>query len=504
MNTVKIGWGRRDISTLEQVSLPGQMYMRISSGVHDPIFATALCVDGGEGMDAVVFLGVDMGAIRPGIQKEVREKVAEMNPAIPVDAVIMNATHTHACPAEMETPETTPDGAYVYPGKKYREFYVQQCAEAVCDAWNNRREGGMSYGYGYAVVAHSRRTIYLEDQGVANPKAVAPNGYGVMYGNTKKDSFSHYEAGADHFLNVMFTFDAAKKLTGMVVNVPCPSQVSEHFTKISADYWHDVRELVKKEYGEDVYVLPQCAPAGDLSPRTLHYKEAQARRMDLKYGLGYDPATAGFSNYNKCIAERYDIAERIAEGIRDVYSWAKKDIQTQFPVRHRKLNVEVNRRMVTEEEKIWCENNIEAMKSMIPDDKNGTPEEIRKAVSQFNSVRNRNLAAIRRFETQDQNPMFPLEIHVTQMGEIAFATNRFELYQDFMHRVQARSPFIQTFCVQLSGDEGGSYLPTERGMANKGYSASLFCNLVGAQGGQQWVEYTLEALTELKSLDEEA
>jgi len=96
MNRLKIGWGRRDISTTEQVSLPGQMYMRISSGVHDPIYVTALCVDGGEGMDAVVFLGVDMGAIRPGIQTEVRAKVKELNPEIPTEAVIMNATHTHA------------------------------------------------------------------------------------------------------------------------------------------------------------------------------------------------------------------------------------------------------------------------------------------------------------------------------------------------------------------------------------------------------------------------
>ncbi len=499
MNRLKIGWGRRDISTTEQVSLPGQMYMRISSGIHDPIFATALCLDGGE--DVVVFLSVDMGVIRPGIQTEVRAKIKELNPDIPTDAVIMNATHTHACPSEMQTPETTPDGAYVYPGLKHREFYVRQCAEAVCEAWNRRADAGMAYGYGYAVVAHSRRTIYLEDQGVANPKAVAPNGFGVMYGNTKKDSFSHYESGADHFLNLMFTFDANDKLTGIVVNVPCPSQVSEHFTKISADYWHDVRELVKKEYGEDVYVLPQCAPAGDLSPRVLHYKEAQARRMELKYGLGYDPATAGFSNYNKCIAERYDIAERIMDGIRDVYGWAKKEILTQIPVRHRKLNVKLNRRMVTEEEKSWCENNIEALKNMIPDETTGTPEEIRKAVSNFNSVRNRNLRGIERFKIQNENPYLDTEIHVTQVGDIAFATNRFELYQDFMHRVQARSPFIQTFCVQLSGDEGGSYLPTQRGMNNKGYGSSIFDNAVGAEGGQQWVEYTLEALTELKNED---
>ena len=132
----------------------------------------------------------------------------------------------------------------------------------------------MAYGYGYAVVAHSRRVIYSTDQGAKNPFTAAPNGFGVMYGSTKKPDFESYEAGADHFLNAMFTYDANDKLTGMIVNIPCPSQLSEHFTKLSADYWCEVRQAVAKEFGEDVFVLPQCAAAGDLSPRTLHYKEA--------------------------------------------------------------------------------------------------------------------------------------------------------------------------------------------------------------------------------------
>lgn len=505
MEQVKIGWGRREISMNEPVCIPGQMYIRVSEGIHDPLYVTALCVDGGKDQDVVIFLSCDVVTQWGGILKPMCRKLKELRPDIPDYAIVWNYTHTHSSIDLGNPPDKTPDGMPIYSGEKTREFFTKQAIEAICEAWDNRKAGGIGYGYGYAVVAHSRRVVYFDElleRKKDKRDFMTPSGTGCMYGNTNYDLFSHYEAGADHFLNLMFTFDGNDKLTGIVVNVPCPSQVSEHFTKITADYWHDVRELVKKEYGEDVYVLPQCAPAGDLSPRILHYKEAQARRMELKYGLGYDPATAGFSNYNKVMAERYDIAERICDGIRDVYCWAKKDIQTQIPVRHRKLNVKLNRRMITEEEKNWCKKNIEAMKNYIPDENSSTPEEVRKAVSQFNSVRNRNMRAIERFETQNENPYLDNEIHVTQVGDIAFATNRFELYQDFMHRVQARSPFIQTFCVQLSGDEGGSYLPTQRGMDNKGYGCSMFDNIVGAEGGQQWVEFTLEALNELKGLDE--
>ena len=45
MNRVKIGWGKRELSIDAPVSIPGQMYMRVSEGIHDPLLTTALCVD---------------------------------------------------------------------------------------------------------------------------------------------------------------------------------------------------------------------------------------------------------------------------------------------------------------------------------------------------------------------------------------------------------------------------------------------------------------------------
>ena len=93
----------------------------------------------------------------------------------------------------------------------------------------------------------------------------------------------------------------------------------------------------------------------------------------------------------------------------------------------------------------------------------------------------------------------PTIVHAVQIGDIAFCTNRFEMFMDYMHRIQGRSPFLQTFVVQLCGDEGADYLATERAVKNRGYSASLFENPVSYIGGNQLVEATLEMLTELKT-----
>jgi hypothetical protein len=501
MCAIKIGWSKRDISTMEPVNINGQMYLRISEGIHDPIMTTALVLDGGEGQDAAIFVSCDLTSISVELIAEVKEKVAARNAQIPVKNIAINATHTHSSSATWKIADKSPDGRDVYSGDKYRDFATNQIADAVCEAWETRKEGGIAYGYSYAVVAHSRRTIYSEDQGAANPLSPAPNGFGVMYGSTKKASFSHYEAGADHFLNAMFTVDETGKMTGVIVNVPCPSQICEHFTKLSADYWHDVRMAVEAEFGEGVFVLPQCAAAGDLSPRVLHYLGAQARRMELKYDLAY-PATS-FVCYNKCIAERKDIAERILEGLKDIWSWAKKDIQTNPVVRHSAEDVDIPYRKITEEEKQWCLDNIKALEERLPDPNTCTPEEYRKARTNYESIRNRNLRAVERCDFVKEHPTLDYTIHITQVGEIAFATNPWELYQDYMHRIQARSPFIQTFTIQMAGTEESCYLASERGIANKGYSASLFCNQIGAEGGQQIVEETLAILNEMKAKDEQ-
>ena len=509
MSTLKIGWAKREISTTDPVSIPGQMYIRVSEGIHDPLYVTALCVDGGEGQDKVIFLSCDIVTPWPGILQPIRDKLKERRPEIPEEGFILNVTHTHSSICLSKTPEKTPDGVEIFPGEKSRDIFCELAAQAIIEAWDKRSEGGMGYGYGYAVVGHSRRAVYFEKEKLAKNAAgerqfMTPPGYAVMYGKTNDPLFSHYEAGADHFMNLMFTFDASDKLTGIVVNVPCPSQLCEHFTQLSADYWGFVRKLVAEEFGPDVFVLPQCAAAGDVSPRVLHYHKAQARRMELKYGMGYktvkpEPA----DKYNKSISECKDIAERIMEGIRDVYSWAKKDIQTEVTVRHKVTQMALERRKISEEEKAWCEENLELLKAMEPKAEDMTPEEYRVALSNYNSKVRRNRAGIERCEDVKENPTLNMQSHTVQIGDIAFATIRFETYIDFMHRLQARSPFIQTFVIQLAGTEGGNYLSTHRGSAAKGYSASMFCNMVSADGGHQWVENQLEILNEMKARDEQ-
>jgi len=112
----------------------------------------------------------------------------------------------------------------------------------------------------------------------------------------------------------------------------------------------------------------------------------------------------------------------------------------------------------------------------------------------------RHQRTIERYEDQKKNPKVPMELHVVKLGDIAFASNRFELYMDYMHRIQARSPFEQTFIVQLAGTpgaKGGTYLPTSRSVANRGYGSVLPSCDVSPEGGQELVDETVKILKEI-------
>lgn len=500
-NELKVGWGFRDVSTTEPTCIRGQFYIRISQGVMDPVTVTALAIESNG--EQAVMLSCDATSLPGRIIPKIRANIRQLVPEVDAAKVIMNATHTHCagdvygcsmCDPDVDFP-VDPSIKYQKPGE-FEDFFAQKCAEAVADAWNGRAAGCLAWGYGFAATGYSRKVWYFDDISKRptpipdGGAGVAVNRFAAMYGNTNDDQFSHYEAGADHFVNMMFTFDAQQKLTGAIINLSCPSQCSESIYKLTADFWNEVRIILKAKYG-DINILPQCAPAGDLAPFILHYKAAKERRMTLKYGaVAQDEAE---------LRNRRDIAERICEAFDDTFSWAKKDIRHSVRLRNSVEKIELERRQFTQEE---YDNEIQVQQELenIPFRTDGTPEECFKDNSILASRRGRCKKFLERCELVREGKPYISDLHVIAIDDIAFVTSPFELYMDFMHRIQARSPFIQTFNIQLADNENDSesgYLATERGVEGGGYSSSRYCNVVSPAGGQQLVEATLKRLNSM-------
>ena len=501
-----IGWASRDVTPYgRKVDLAGQFHMRITDVVNDPVTVTALAISSGDAAEgAVVFVSCDTAVIPAYLIEECETKIKERSGSFPLDKLILNATHTHAAPATRHglhdydaQPEETRDNLMQPP--EYRDFMSDKIAEAVLESWSQRKQAKVAWGFARAVVGHNRRISYLEDfeQQEFPGQKIEKNAR--MYGNTAERTFSHAEGYEDHSVQFLFTFDMANKLTGAVVNVPCPSQVTESWRKASADYWHDTREAIREAYGQDLFIMPQCSAAGDQSPHLLLHKRAEARMFALKEDT--DPEKLDFN-----LAQRREIARRIKAAFDDALLWASKDMRDKAELKHVSKTIRLTRRMVTEGE---CRKNQQWAQQLRTSDSPSAERLMRRCQD-----------VVKKHEEQKATPSFPVEIHIVRLGDIAFATNPFELFLDYGVRVQARGPAIQTFVIQLAGSRpgaeyagadpgrfprrGGTYLPTARAQASGGYGACVYCNQVGHEGGQQWVEETLKEINALFPQDKEA
>lgn len=105
-------------------------------------------------------------------------------------------------------------------------------------------------------------------------------------------------------------------------------------------------------------------------------------------------------------------------------------------------------------------------------------------------------AVLDRYESQKSSPFYEMELHVLRLGDVAIATNPFELYTDYGIQMKARSKAQQTFVTQLAC-ASGMYLPTAEAVRGGGYSAEVNSNLVGPEGGQVLVDRTVERINAL-------
>ncbi|MFO7948532.1 MAG: hypothetical protein R6V19_17145 [Armatimonadota bacterium] len=474
---LNIGWATRDLTPDQPVVLAGQFRMRISEGVDGPVTVTAMALStDGSGGEAIIFVSCDLGGFRHKWYDEnnflplCREAVRTRAPEIDVSRIVLNATHTHTAPNALINrygPEPLPEG--VLSAEEYMEMLQNGIAEAVIEACNSSKPGGVSWGLGTAVVGHNRRATYFEEDSNDRPGAVV-SGFTRMYGDTNDPTFSHIEGYEDHYVDLLYTWDTESNLTGVVVNLASPSQETENAMYISADFWHEIRQEIRRRHGNHIQILAQCSCAGDQSPHRLWYKRAEERMLKLR-GL----------------TMREEIGRRVANAVDDVLPVAKKSIQTELPFEHMVREIKLPRRMVTDEEAAGVRDDLDELEAQAREGKNNY------------RIAQRARRVLERYEQQEQSPEIPMELHVVRLGDVAFATNRFELFLDYGIRIKARSPAVQTFLVQLAADYNwtGTYLPSERAVANRGYGGGVYDNEVGPEGGRVIVEETIKALNDL-------
>lgn len=491
MNKIKIGWSQ--VSILpdgRKVDLVGQFYERISDKVETPIYVTAMALECGD--DQAIFVACDLVSTSRSLLNDVRAYLPD-DCGFDKSKLMISAIHTHTAPGYSRrsdgfgafdilkklkpehinyVPLVHDDDPNILRGDEARQFLIERIAKAATQAWANRNEGALAFAFGRAAVGLCRRVCY--DDGSAK-----------MWGDTNSANFTELEAGNDSGIEMMFTYTPDKKLTGVVANVACPAQVLEHQNFISSDYMGKVRERIKTKYGEDVSFLGLVSPAGDMCPRDL------VRWVDAEIELN-DP-----NIYREKIIERradpsmFDVkgCEKAARRIADEIFYELDDVKeyvTETTLEHKALTVDIPIRRVTIEE---YDHAMSVIKNFFE-----------KCTTDIDFADNAHLlihsGTIERFETQKTVDMYDIEMHVLRLGDVAFATNPYELFLNYANQIRARSLAKQTFLVQLSCGSYG-YLPTEKAEKGSHYSAFVGSGTTDHKGGDILVRKTLKEINEM-------
>jgi hypothetical protein len=452
---IRVGWASREFTPDRPAMVQGQMHVRVARTARDPLTLTALALDGGHGGGPnarVIWVSCDLCNIPLELHEAVRERLERALPQVPSEGIILSATHTHDGPVLEEGPYPHPGGD-VMGIAECREMVADRAAEAAVEAWNARAEAGFARAFGHAVVGHNRRAAYAD-------------GTSQMYGRTDRPDFVHIEGYEDHSLDVLAFYGAGGALSGLVVDVPCPSQVEEQLSEWSADYWHDARLELRRRFGERLFVLALCGAAGDQSPHFLLYGR-QEEEMRRRRGL----------------TERQEIAWRIGEGVERALE-CTRPMEAEVTLAHAARQVELPGRTVTAQEAEWARVQRERALSGGMDADLWWPRRLQEVLDCH--------------EQRKPMPSMPTELHALRVADAVVVSNPFELYLDYGLRIKARSPAAQTLVAQLAGERFlGAYLPTERAARGGHYGAHPVSAPVGPKGGQMLVEETLSMIGDL-------
>jgi neutral ceramidase len=447
---LEVGLAVREITPPVGYRLAGYYYERLSTGVHDPLYAKAIVFKQGSTRFALV--ECDLCQTATEVVEPARRAI-ERTTGIPADHVCIASTHTHTGPdyfgplAEHlhrlaveanggRDPAVTVD---------YPKFLAGRIVEAVTEACSHLRatqiEAGSAEQPG---VAFNRRYV-LNDGTVAtnpgkqNPKVVRPAG--PVDPRAAFLAFRPQAAGD------------TRSVAAVLTNFPLHPDTAGG-TEFSADFPYFVQATLRARTGQPglVSVFAQ-GTSGNVNHVNVNAADPQ-----------------------KGLAE----SERIGAALADRVADAMKSASAIGPPR---LAVATTR--------------VELPLQQY------APEEIANARALFAKIQERKLPflvgvkAVKVVKIADRYPTGRIVAQVQAVrlsGDAAIVMLPSELFVEFGLEIQRRSPFAHTFVIELANDSFG-YVPTRQAFEQGAYEPTNATVAPGA--GERLTEAAIALLQQL-------
>lgn len=251
--SLKAGVARRSITNRKPLFLVGYPHVnRISQGVHDPLWASALCLDNGD--RALVFVAVDILFIHHETAAECRHRIAEQT-GIPPDHILISATHTHSGPVTSTMLSWRDDPIVHPPDPEYMSYFKDGIVEAAVTAARNTQPADIAMTTATSEGVGCNR---LDPQGPRDPEV------NLIMVRRRTDR----QPLALHLVYAMH-----------------PTVLHEDSLLVSSDFPHYTRRIIEHRW-PGITVLYHNGPSGNLSPR-YHVREqtfAEAERLGTRLG----------------------------------------------------------------------------------------------------------------------------------------------------------------------------------------------------------------------------
>ena len=483
MDSLKIGWSQISITPDLPVYNGGQIYPRVSKYVHDPLYATALALDSGSSQ--AVLVSLDIMCVPPrSITDKIRGAVRDLEGFDP-RCISFSATHTHN--SIQDTPWLFSRDAIdffgaekfavpnqpkdILDGVALNDFLITRVTQAIREAWQNRKDSRIATASDYAVVAFNRRPVFQTRDGAKTQ----------MYGVCSHKSFQGFEGGSDHSIDMIYTYDPLGTLTGIAVCVPCPSQVFELHSFLTADYWYYARSAIRERLGP-VPVLSLCGASGDQNPidlvRISKYNECELQTWSAQAG-------EVFRNFDMTDLCR-DIASRISDAVLRGYKKAQPWVSPIID--HRTEMIRLPIRKVSEQDYQKAVEIINKEKAAFSCEH---PLKGPDLVRIFEP-----LGVYSRYLQQKRSPYVEVPLHAWRINSLVMASCPFELFVDYAFRIKARTSAEQPVVLQMT-DDYLDYLPTSQALKGGSYSSAPASTTCGPESGDILVEEMLALMNDL-------
>ena len=410
---------------------------RYSTGVHDPIYSSALYLS--DGQVQAMFVASDIIFVSKQVVSRARERI-EKATGIAANNIMITATHTHSAPHTVNHPSNESDPLVPKVDTKYVQFMEDRIVEAATQAFENAQDAKL----GLAIA---------DDTGV---------------GTNRRDP----KGLADHNVPVLMVKSADdKNIACMLVCTMHPTVLHEDSTLISGDFPGLSRIYLQKNVvGEDCVVIHQTGPAGNQSPR--HVTKANT------------------------FAEASRLGEILAKAVQKVLPSIEYTDNLSFAVGQEFL-ADLPRKSFPSVDQAQAELEKATQKFEYLKSTKASSKETRTAECDvFGAEETLTLAKAAGDGSLEKTyeSCLPAEIQVIKIGPWSFVGWQGEVFVEYPLAVKEANP--QAFVISLANGELQGYIVTEEAAQEGGYEASN--GLFSYEAGQVFVDKTLELLSRSK------